>query len=72
MLILALSRLGLGPAEVLYVGDTLVDIQTARAAGVRIVVLPTGSDDLETLRAGGADRVLNHLAELPEILRDEV
>jgi phosphoglycolate phosphatase len=69
MLVLALSRLGLGTAEVLYVGDTLVDIQTAHAAGVRVFVLPTGSDDLETLWSGGADRVLNHLAELPGILR---
>jgi len=70
MLCLARSRLGLGPSEVLYVGDTVVDIQTAHAAGVRVFVVPTGSDDLETLRCAGADWVLNHLAELPDVLRD--
>jgi phosphoglycolate phosphatase len=66
-----MSRLGLGPAEVLYVGDMRVDIQTARAAGVRVFVVPTGSDDADALRSGGADRVLNHLGELPDILRAE-
>jgi phosphoglycolate phosphatase len=69
MLRLAMSRLGLTPAETLYVGDMCVDIDTARAAGVRVFVVTTGSDGPVALRSGGADRVLNHLGELPEILR---
>jgi phosphoglycolate phosphatase len=69
MLRLAMARLELTPAEVLYVGDMRVDIDTARAAGVRVFVVATGSDGIDALRSGGADRVLNHLGELPDILR---
>jgi phosphoglycolate phosphatase len=69
MLRLALFRLGLKQGEVLYVGDMRVDIETARAAGVCVFVVATGSDDLDALRSGGPGRVLNHLGELPDILR---
>src|SRR5262245_5303003 len=41
MLLLGLRRLGVSPAETLYVGDMTVDIATARAASVRVWVVPT-------------------------------
>jgi len=64
MLLTAMSRLGVGPAQVLYVGDMTIDIQTARAAGVHVWVVATGSDTSETLDAAGPDRRLGCLAEL--------
>ena len=67
MLLKALERLHLKPAEVLYVGDMTVDIETARAAGVRVWVVPTGSDDLERLQAAHPDRLLRDLNELAEM-----
>ena len=42
MLVAALRRLGVSAAESLYVGDMTVDIETARAAGVKVWVVPTG------------------------------
>lgn len=69
MLRLALARLGLEPAQALYVGDMRVDIQTARAAGVPVFVVATGSDTLDDLRSAGPDRVLNQMGELPGVLR---
>jgi phosphoglycolate phosphatase len=69
MLVAALARLGVSPAEALYVGDMAVDVQTARGAGVTVWVVPTGSDDLETLRAARPDRILRDLAEIPPLLR---
>jgi phosphoglycolate phosphatase len=64
MLLAALSRLHLKPARSLYVGDMVVDIDTARQAGVRVWVVPTGSDDLRQLEAAKPDRVLHDLFDL--------
>src|SRR5262245_31284095 len=47
MILEALKRLALKPDDVVYVGDMTVDIQTARAADVRVWVVPTGSDTRE-------------------------
>lgn len=64
----AVTRLGLSPAEVLMVGDTPFDIESARKAGVDTVALRCGGDD----RFGGAAAVydspqdwLDHLEESP-------
>jgi phosphoglycolate phosphatase len=64
MLLLAMARLQLGPAEALYVGDMVVDIQTARSAGVPVWVVPTGSDAPEALLQAHPDRMLRDLREL--------
>jgi phosphoglycolate phosphatase len=64
----ALLRLGVGPSEALYVGDMVVDIQTARAAGVTAWVVPTGSDERMTLQKAHPDRLLEGLEELPRLL----
>jgi phosphoglycolate phosphatase len=68
MLRTALDRLGLRPAEALYVGDMTVDVETARAAGVTVWVVPTGSDTPEAVAQAGPDRMLHGLAELPALL----
>ncbi len=67
----ALSRLRLPATEALYVGDMTVDIQTARSAGVAVWVVPTGSDELETLRRAKPDRLLQNLDELRRIFTGE-
>jgi phosphoglycolate phosphatase len=53
----------------LYVGDMVVDIETARGAGVAVWVVPTGSNDRATLEAARPDRVLRDLFELAEMAR---
>jgi 2-phosphoglycolate phosphatase len=68
MLRAGLSRLGVPTGEALYVGDMAVDIQTARAAGVSVWVVPTGSDEIETLQQAHPDRLLRDLRELRELL----
>lgn len=65
MLQVTLSRLGIPAAEALYVGDMRVDIETARAAGVAVWVVPTGSDERGELEAANPDRLLGSLQELP-------
>jgi 2-phosphoglycolate phosphatase len=68
MLRAALSRLNVAANQTLYVGDMTVDIQTARAAGMSVWVVPTGSDEIETLRQAHPDRVLRDLGELLDLI----
>jgi phosphoglycolate phosphatase len=68
MLLAALGRLQLPPSEALYVGDMTVDVQTARAAGVRVWIVPTGSSDPADVARAAPDRVLHDLGELPGLL----
>lgn len=69
MLLAALARLGVAAAEALYLGDMVIDIRTARAAGLRVWVVPTGSEERGALEAATPDRILDTLAELPEAIR---
>lgn len=64
MLCAAMSRLHVTAEQTLYVGDMTVDIQTARGARVCVWVVPTGSDEIETLRQAHPDRLLRDLGEL--------
>jgi phosphoglycolate phosphatase len=68
MLRLALTRLHVEAKQALYVGDMTVDIQTARSAGVSVWVVPTGSDEVETLRKARPDRLLHDLSELRDLV----
>jgi phosphoglycolate phosphatase len=62
----ALSVLGSRPEEALFVGDMEVDVATARAAGMKVAVVPTGSCTREELADAGADWLLD---DLPGVLR---
>jgi HAD superfamily hydrolase (TIGR01509 family) len=64
MLLAGLQRLGVQANDALYIGDMTVDIETGRAAGVRVWVVPTGSDTRETLVAARPDRLLDSLAQV--------
>jgi len=68
-LILACSRLGLDPAEVLFVGDDLRDVESGRAAGCKTVAVTYGyihPDD--NPKHWGADVVVDHPLELRAVL----
>lgn len=54
MLVEAMRQLGVRPSETVYVGDSDVDIETARAAGVRCVSVTWGFRSSEFLLAHGA------------------
>lgn len=56
--------LGLAPAEILYVGDTAVDMQTANAAGMDAIGVLWGFRTALELQAAGA----RHLITAPEEL----
>ena len=51
------------PEEALIVGDTIHDVSCARAHGIPVLAVATGRTTAETLREGGADRVVADLTE---------
>jgi phosphoglycolate phosphatase len=57
-------------AQVVVVGDTPHDVAAARACGVKVVAVATGSYDRETLAGCEADALLDTLDELPAWHRD--
>jgi len=44
-----------------------VDIETARAAGVSVWVVTTGSDKMETLEAARPDHIMRDFCELQSL-----
>ena len=67
MLRAALAWLQVSADQALYIGDMVVDIETACAAGVTIWVVPSGSDDRIALETAGPERILRDLFELTEV-----
>lgn len=59
----AAGRLGTEPAETLVVGDSLNDVQSARAAGCPVVVVPYGYREGLALEDLGADAVVASVEE---------
>lgn len=52
------------PSEVLIIGDTPLDVAVAMAGGARSLAVATGSHDVDTLKASGADVVMKDLSDL--------
>jgi phosphoglycolate phosphatase len=63
----ALTALGADPADAVLIGDSEVDVATARAASLRVVLLAHGYVR-GALSAAGADAVATGFAELPTAL----
>ena len=64
MLLRGIERLGVRRDQALYVGDMLVDIETARSAGVHVWAVATGSEERAVLEAAKPDRLLADLQEM--------
>ncbi len=64
-----LAALGVAPAEAIFVGDTPIDAETARNAGVRFIAVPWGR-----VAVGGVDAVagVQTVAHLPDLARFRV
>lgn len=63
-LLAAVSHLGFSKEECLYVGDTMLDIQFARNAGIKIACVKTGAQDNTLLEKEGPDYLVDDLKEL--------
>jgi phosphoglycolate phosphatase len=68
MLLEGLNRVGASPSEAVYVGDMVVDVQTAKAAGVPVWLVLGGAHAHEDTTALAPDRVLPHFADMLALL----
>ncbi len=64
MLLLAMEKMGLRNEEVVFIGDSLIDIETGKNAGVRVFAIPTGVSTREELERAGPTLILNGLPDL--------
>lgn len=62
----AVGRLGFSPTECAMVGDTAVDIRSAKAAGSYAIGVLCGFGEREDLATAGADLILEETAQLKE------
>ena len=64
----ALARLGVTKAEAAYVGDSEVDVLTARNTGMDCLAVDWGFRSRETLREAGSERIFSTPQELMETI----
>lgn len=67
MLLQVCDALGCVPAEVLMVGDSSIDVETARAAGVAIIVVSFGYSQVAPATLG-ADAVIDDLLDVQKFV----
>ncbi len=67
-LLLCLSKLGVKAEEAIYVGDTSIDMQAARSAGMNCVGVLSGAGSSSDLCIAGAKRIITGHARLPELV----
>lgn len=67
-LLSALSRLSLSKEDIVYVGDSPVDAETASRAGVRSVIVSYGFSSKEELEGRGIEVGAENVAELGYVL----
>ncbi len=65
------SGWGLAPGEIIFVGDSDVDMMTAKAAGMYAVGVSWGYRKPELLRAAGADAIVDTPEELYDLITNK-
>ena len=63
----ALREMDIPPEDVVFVGDTLTDIETGKQAGIDVYALPTGFHSKLELSRAKPRRILKNLRELVQV-----
>jgi 2-phosphoglycolate phosphatase len=66
------EALGVALDDLVYVGDTVIDVRASKAAGVRCLTVTTGYDARETLEALEPEIVVDSLDEVVQHVLNEV
>ncbi len=64
-----ISRAGVSAEECVFIGDTNVDIRTAKNAGIESIGVLWGFRDEKELRDAGADHIIEHPLEIIKTVR---
>lgn len=62
------ARLGVAPADAVHIGDSINDVQAARAAGCRVFVVPYGYNEGRDVHGLDYDAIVPSLYEAARIL----
>lgn len=65
------ANLKSGLSEVIYIGDSEVDIKTGQAAGVKTILVSWGFRSTEDLIKAGAEQIVDSVQEIFEITKEE-
>ena len=65
----AMADTGVDPACVVMIGDTVFDIQMARAARVATIGVAWGYHPVDELSAAGADRIATAFPDIPRLVK---
>lgn len=65
---MALKVLGVAPEETVVVGDSNVDMQSAKELKAIAVGLPTGTSTIEQLKRNGANYIITSITDLPVLI----
>lgn len=68
----AIANLGVEPAKTLMVGDSAVDIQSAKAAGVRVAAVAWSLKGEDVLRTYEPDYIIHEMKDLYTIVEQEI
>jgi HAD superfamily hydrolase (TIGR01509 family) len=71
VLIECLRRLGSQSERSIYVGDSPIDILAAKSAGVRSIGVLSGASDRASLDEVGPELILEHVGQLPALLKHQ-
>jgi phosphoglycolate phosphatase-like HAD superfamily hydrolase len=63
-----MQRFNLKPEETLYVGDMVIDAQAGRHAGVKTIIVTTGSNTKNEIEKVRPYRIMRRITELLKIL----
>ena len=68
---LALYHLGVPGGKALFVGDSMDDIQAAKEAGLRVIIILGGENSRSDLLTGGPDFLIQDYGELIACLKED-
>lgn len=68
MLLEGLTRLSVSAHEAIYVGDMVIDVRTAHAAGVPVWLVPGGASGWDEALAAHPTRILSGFSEMLDLL----
>jgi len=61
--------LNIDPKEAVYVGDALIDYESANSAKLEFIAVLTGDVKEEEFRKNGVKNIIPSVAELPKFLK---
>ena len=64
ILFLIMKKLNLPPEETIYAGDMALDAETGRKAGVKTIIVLTGSSNREEVIAENPFKIINQISEI--------